>query len=260
MAYLNTGPTAPADPAAARAPAPMPDHGGEPSRGARHAMDQPGPARTTSQPVPVLLADEFFRLAHNDSTGRRRLHGRAIELGLAAALLGELMFERKVAGQDGQLHLLDPGPPADALAHATLDQLLAQPQHRNLRVWLDFLSRDAYESVAHRLWKAGHVRPEARRVLLRQTVIYVPTDSNAAVWPWARLSTGLIRNEPFSPVDAFLVGLAAVTGLDSDLLDGAPAPARRYMRHLVASAHPSLRELLWHTQAAVGDAVLAYRG
>ena len=69
----------------------------------------------------------------------------------------------------------------------------------------------------------------------------------------------LRRHEPLDPADGFLAGLVAATGLDEHLLDGAPTTSHRYLHHLVASAHPALRELLMHTQAAVGDAVLSYR-
>jgi len=59
--------------------------------------------------------------------------------------------------------------------------------------------------------------------------------------------------------DAFLAGLAAVTGLDKELLVDAPPSARRSLERLVTNAWPPVRELLVHTEAAVGDAVLHYR-
>ncbi|MBT8225031.1 MAG: hypothetical protein HKP61_04585 [Dactylosporangium sp.] len=89
--------------------------------------------------VPAL-ADEFFRLAHHDTTGRPLLHPRATSLGLAAALLGELLHTRKVFVQERQVYPLDRTPPDDALAHATLDQLIVQPRHTAVRIWLEFLS------------------------------------------------------------------------------------------------------------------------
>lgn len=205
------------------------------------------------------LADEFFRLAHNDVTGKPRLNAGAAGLGLAAALLGELMFARRITLQRGMLEVLDPSPPQDAVAHAILDQLIAQPQHLGVRIWLDFLSRGAYEEVAKRLWRAGHVRPETSRRLLRQVVTWVPADVNTAAWPWARLSHSLHRQEPLDQPDVFLVGLAAATGLDEDLLKGGPPAAPPYLRRLLATASAPLHELLAYTQAAVGDAVLSYR-
>jgi hypothetical protein len=208
----------------------------------------------------LLVANDFFRLAHHDVTGRARLHHRATGLGLAAGLLAELMFGQHLTAQEGVLHLRDQSPPADAAAHTVLDQIVAQSRHRELRTWLDYLSHDANELVARRLWRAGHVRPtETRRLLGRPTVTYVPTDINTAAWPWARLSLALHRHAPLHPPDAFLVGVATATGLDTTLLDAAPSATRTYARHVAGSLHPALRDLLVHTQAAVGDAVLAYR-
>lgn len=205
------------------------------------------------------LADEFFRLAHNDVTGKPRLHTAATGLGLAAGLLGELMVARRVELEGGLLRVVDPAPPQDALAHATLDQLQAQSQHHGVRIWLDFLSRGAYDGVAQRLWRAGHVRQETSRRLLRQVVTWVPTDVNLAAWPWARLSNALHRHEPLEQPDIFLIGLATATGLDEDLLAGSPGSSAQYQRRLITSLPASMQELLAYTHAAVGDAVLSYR-
>jgi hypothetical protein len=205
-------------------------------------------------------ADDFFRLAHHDVTGKPRLHAAATGLGLAAALLGELMIDGGIELHDGTLRVIDASPPRDALAHATLDQLIAQPQHQGVRVWLDFLRRGAYDSVAQRMWRGGHVRQETSRRLLRRVVTWVPTDVNTAAWPWARLSNALYRQEPVDETDVFLLGLAAATGLEADLLDSGPSSAESYLRRLLASMPAQFQELLAYTRAAVGDAVLSYRG
>ena len=43
-----------------------------------------------------MLADQFYLIAHEDRTGRSRLHPRATGIGLAAALLGELILDNKL--------------------------------------------------------------------------------------------------------------------------------------------------------------------
>jgi hypothetical protein len=156
--------------------------------------------------------------------------------------MGELVWLGKIAVQDGSVHTVDTSPPDDALAHALLAQLLAEPQHRAVRIW-----------------QAGHVRKDVSRRLLRQSVTWVPTDVNVAYHPWWRLTTHLDGQRPMDHGDAFLAGLALVTGLDKELLLDAPPAARRTLERLVADAWPPFRELLVHTEAAVGDAVLHYR-
>ncbi|MBN1171236.1 MAG: GPP34 family phosphoprotein, partial [Micromonosporaceae bacterium] len=141
-------------------------------------------------PVPAL-ADDFFRLAHHDTTGQPLLHPRATGLGLAAALLAELLWGRSLVVHEGLIypHPEATRPPADALTHTVLDQITAQTRYHDLRTWLGFLNQRATADVAERLWRAGHVRPViGRRLLRRDTVTYVPTDLLTAAGPWVRLS------------------------------------------------------------------------
>ena len=206
------------------------------------------------------LADEFFRLVHHDTTGRSLLHPRATDLGLAAALLGELVAERKIVIRDGRLHPWQRTPPGDALAHTTLDQVLAQPQHTEVRVWLGFLGASAYAAVAGRLWRSGHVRPvTGRRLLRRDTVTYVPTDLLTAAGPWVHLTSVLCRGDPVTWTEGFLLCLAAATGLDALLLRDLPPSAADHCGRLCAAAPAPIGELAAITAAAVGDAVLSYR-
>ena len=44
----------------------------------------------------MLLADDFFLIAHDDRDGRSRLSQRAVEFGLAGAMLGELVLEQRI--------------------------------------------------------------------------------------------------------------------------------------------------------------------
>src|SRR5437764_3487944 len=83
-----------------------------------------------------VLADQYYLIAHEDRTGRSRLHPRATGLGLAACLVGELMLQERVRVCGGELAVVNRRPPGDLLAHNILDLLVVQPQHRDLRIWL----------------------------------------------------------------------------------------------------------------------------
>src|ERR687894_37114 len=122
----------------------------------------------------VVLADQYFLIAHEDRTGRSRLHPRATGLGLAAALLGELILESRIGIADGDLLILDRPPPSDALAHDILDLLIAQPRHRDVRTWLAFLSQDAAIRVGERMTRLGQVESVTRRKMLSTTTLYMP--------------------------------------------------------------------------------------
>lgn len=207
----------------------------------------------------MLLADEFFFLALDDRTGRLLLSPRVLGLGLAGALLSELVLERKVVVTGERMQVVDRQPTADALANRVLDQLIVEQEHP-VRSWLVFLAQDAREQVADRLWRGGYIRREQpRRLWRRAEPIYPPTDANTAYWPTARLANKLGRRRPVNWPEAALCGLVAATGLDGHVLYTADSAARGYLNHIVEHLSPSLHALVWHLHAAVGDAVLTGR-
>lgn len=207
----------------------------------------------------MQLADEFFRLAHNDRTGRPLLSDGALGLGLAAALLGELAMVGRLTAGDGMIYVLDRHPTEDPLSHAVLDHLATESEVRDIRTWLAFVGRTAVASVGQRMQRAGAVRPQVSRRLFKQATIYVPIDQNAAAAPWARLSTQLRRQEPMNTEDAFLAGLAAATGMAGHILADPGYEAMNYFRSVMRGLPPTALELLRHTEAAVGEAVLTHR-
>lgn len=207
----------------------------------------------------MLVADEFFLLAHHDQTGRPRLSAKVCGLALAAGLLGELTLYGKVEARSGQLYVINARPPDDALAHTTLDQIVKEPLRHPVSAWLAYLAQTARESVARRLTFAGIVRRDVSRRVLRQQVNYVPADLNTAAAGWARLATGARRHERLAVPDSFVFGLASISGIDGLITAGQTNNAREYARMAVGGLPPPLRELLAHTEVAVGEAVLNYR-
>lgn len=205
------------------------------------------------------VADEFWLLAHDDVKGRPRLSTGVLGLGLAAALLGELVEHRAVGFQQGQVQLVAGADPADPLARTLLAEMFAEPPHP-IRVWLVYLSRTADQRVAERLVGEGLLRRDSSRRLLKQVTTYQPCDANRAAWPLARLSTTLGRQSPMAEADTFLAALTVATGLDQLILRDAGHPgAPDYLTHLVTNLAAPYHELFSHTQAAVGDAVLSRR-
>jgi len=59
----------------------------------------------------MLLADDFFLIAHDDRDGRARLSPKSVELGLAGALIGELVLEQRVFVEGPRLRLISREPP-----------------------------------------------------------------------------------------------------------------------------------------------------
>jgi hypothetical protein len=210
----------------------------------------------------VLLADDFFCVAHDSLSMRRRLSERTIGMGLAGALLGEQVLFRRITVRRGQIRIVNASPPRDALAHTVLDHLCAEPDVTSLRDWLRFLSRDAYERVAQRLVREGHLysRP-VRRFLRTTTTAYEPATMTVVGGPESRLAWRLSRGLPMSAEDVVLAGLVEATDLDAYVLADAQSKSnvRDYLSWLLAGLPDSLRDLVDETAAAVGDAVLNAR-
>jgi len=211
-----------------------------------------------------VLADQYFLIAHEDRTGRSRLHPRATGLGLAGALIGELILEGRVGVADGDLIILDRHPPTDALAHDILDLLIAQSRHRDVRTWLAFLSQDAAARVGERLMRLGAVEPVVRRRMLSTQTLYMPNSAeqrNAAAWAPARLANLLVRGIEMSVSDRLLVGLIAATGLTRHVLYDFEMHRHAFqtLPNAVESLPSDLRELVEITEASVGSVLTVGR-
>lgn len=179
-------------------------------------------------------------------------------------MLGELLFGGRIwIGEGGVVRVVHRAvPPADVVAHGVFDQIVAERTPHTLRTWLAFLSADAYEQVAARLVRAGHLRQRISRFLfVTWSTGYVPVDVKTAAWPVVRLALGLRQREPLNEHDVFLAGLAEATGLDEWLIRDADHRdwARGYLRHLIGTLPAPAEALLAHTRAAVANALVAHR-
>jgi len=211
-----------------------------------------------------MLANGYYLIAHDDRTGRSRLHPRAAGLGLAAALLGELMLYGRLRAMTGDLYVVSQEPPGDSLAHRVLDLLIAQPQHREIRTWLAYLAADATEQVGERLLRAGVVEPVTRRKLLSAQTLYLPVSAeqrNTAAWESIRLSEALAHRRSMGLHDRALIALVVATGLTRHVFAGVQEQ-RECMRQLpaiMASLPDDVVQLVQYTEAAVGSALAVGR-
>ncbi|WP_194925797.1 GOLPH3/VPS74 family protein [Catenulispora pinisilvae] len=211
-----------------------------------------------------FVADDFFLMANDDPSGRPRLSERILALGLAGALLCELILTEAAALEKGNLMLTANRRPRHLLHAALCGEVEAEEEPRPVRDWLDYLSLQSIDRVGRRLRAAGVVQFQQPRLKMPgRTGRWLPVDVQTANWPAVDV-TRKIYNGKATASDLVLFGLTRASGLDN--------PALWEIRHLLtdpalleqtlkplAVFNPLLVDLLAHTQAAVGSAVTSQR-
>ncbi|NUP47884.1 MAG: GPP34 family phosphoprotein [Catenulispora sp.] len=216
------------------------------------------------------LADDFFLMVHDDLSGRPRLSERILGLGLAGALLAELIalgvvdIEKNVVRLTGyQMPAVD-SPGASELAEEVLRDVEAEASSLPVQDWLAYLCQLAPERVGRRLEAAGLVYFKASALkALRRSGRWIPVDVHSAGWPAIDVKLR-IYNGKADPHTLMLFGLARATGLKhpslwevEDRLQD-PVVWEQTLRPLVAF-NPALLDLLGHTEAVVGSAITSGR-
>ena len=204
------------------------------------------------------LADDLYLLAHHEISGKLHLQPRAAGLGLAGALLAELTLSGKIYFQADQIMVADRSPPGDGLARSVLGLLVSEPEQHAPRDWLLFLARTAAEDVALRLEQSGYLtRISSRRPWRGQR--WIPVDADCAFAPFLRAKSALDSSKPVTAQNAALAGLAAACGLGRQMALYLPPKAHHRLQEAAQQLHPSLRDLITQTQAAVDSALLSHR-
>lgn len=207
------------------------------------------------------LADDLFLTAHDTVKGKCLLSPATLGLGLAGALIAELVLWRRIDVLDGKITVIDDRQTGDPATSAVLDQVLREGHHRVVRDWISFLATGiATDLVERRLARSGLVQRQEKRGLLGTKVSFVPTDSMTAGWPATRVRTFVSRGELLDVADLSLAGLILATGLDQHVFVTMEARDRAQLFDQIRRRLPMmLQELVGHTEAAVGDAVMARR-
>ena len=214
---------------------------------------------TASAQLP--LADDLFLTAHDSVKGKCLLSPATLGLGMASALIGELVLWRRVDVVDGKIQIIVDRPTGDPAATAVLDQLLREGHHRAVRDWISFLATGvATDLVERRLARSALVQRQEKRGLFGSKVSFVPSDSMIAGWPATRIRTFIGRGELLDIPDLVLAGLILATGLDQHVFLTLDARGRGQLFDQLKRRLPAmLLELISQAEAAVGDAVMARR-
>jgi Golgi phosphoprotein 3 (GPP34) len=204
-----------------------------------------------------LVADDLYLMAHHETSGRSFLQPRPLGIGLAGALLAELMLGGCIFTADDGGVTARRTWPGDDLARQVRDQVAAESGQHPVPAWLLFLGRSAASDVAARLERAGYLRRAGGRVPWRSPRL-VPVDPDWAFAPLLRARPATDAARTLTAHAAVLAGLAAGFGLRFRLDQYLPA-AGRSIEQSVSALLPDLQQLTSAVQAAVDGAVLSHR-
>jgi Golgi phosphoprotein 3 GPP34 len=205
-----------------------------------------------------LVADDLYLIAHDDRTGRPHLQPRALGIGLAGALLAELMLAGWIGLRRDRTVVFAAGVTRyTVMRHALLRQIADEPGPQPVQAWLRFLAHSAARDVALRLEQAGYLE-HVRSWVPGRPGRQVPVNSDWAFAPMLRVRSALDPARPVTAHAAALTGLAVAAGLGFRL-DHYQTQADRTIQDAVAALGPGLQELISQTRTAVDSTVLSHR-
>jgi Golgi phosphoprotein 3 (GPP34) len=207
------------------------------------------------------LGDELFLIAHDGYTGKATVAVEVLETGLAGALLGELMFARRVVMAGSAVAAADPRPWQEPVSDYVIAELLRKGDAYPVRAWVEYLRGDLRERIGQRLVRRSVVRREETRSALtrRITVRYPAVDPVLAARPRVRL--GYVLGQPTAMDDqsALLAALVHATGMDRLFVELYGQVARDQMAGAARVLPPSLGRVAAGVDTAVAAIALTVR-
>lgn len=210
--------------------------------------------------VPFSLADDFFLIGLDGRTNRPRLHAKAMGLGVAAALMAELVLSNYIQIHQNRILVASRHYAPEAREHADmLSAIIAEPQHE-LPVWLTFFAQTSVDIVQERLVAHRFMHVESRGVL-RSKQAYVPVDSMAVEWRSLRIARLISKRDIRTWEDLSIIGLIVATDLTDAVMWNASPEDREnllvILRYL--NDEPSLHALITQVETLIAAAVLSQR-
>jgi hypothetical protein len=178
----------------------------------------------------LTLAEELMLIALDDESGAPiSLPPMALELGLAAALIGELTLEGRLDTDAEKLFVTSRAPVGDALLDEMLADVVAETRQLPSDTWLRRIAESGpvlRDRIAHRLVQRGVLKEVEKRLLwVFKTRVYPPTSGIEESEVKSRIMTLLNSDDIPSARDALLVGVLRATGM-FDVLLSAPEHER----------------------------------
>jgi hypothetical protein len=209
------------------------------------------------------LAADFFLIAHDEFSGKRRISAELLGCGLVGAQLAELVMADRVTVQGGRLLVTEVrGDGSDEVGAYVAESIQRQTAAHSVRIWVETLREVLYELIARRLVAEGVVRREqgGRQLMRKRPDRFPATDLLAAARPRLRLEHMLRTPHEFDlpgAVMAVLIGALGVEAVLDPELDR--AATRELMGELEENLPVDLRALVDGVRTAVTAISLTVR-
>jgi Golgi phosphoprotein 3 (GPP34) len=179
----------------------------------------------------VTLAEDLFLLACDDETGRPFVPPHLLDLGLAGALLFDLVAQERVALANEHVVVSDPEPTGDRLLDTALDTIAGAAKPHDPEYWVRHLAKGTRGAVQERLIAAGVLRLENHKVLGMFPVHWAhEIDQRIERDLLDRLCEAVVLERPADPETAALASLALAIELEWHLF---PRSDRRAVQRRV---------------------------
>ncbi|MFB9236874.1 GPP34 family phosphoprotein [Plantactinospora siamensis] len=210
----------------------------------------------------LRLADELFLIGHDEYTGKPKANDELLGTGLAGAVLGELLINRRISCSGGKVAVIDQRPWGEVVSDAALGELQRRMGTYVVRAWVEHLRDNAREAVGRRLVALGMVRrEESRGVLSRKGAVRFPgVEPMVCAQPQVRLAYQLERPGVIHPQMATLAALLLALGLEHLLVvTMSRQETREQLTQITASLPAELHALVTGVQAATAALALTVR-
>lgn len=204
------------------------------------------------------LYQELWLLGH-DEHGTPHIHLPSLNVGLAGAVLVELVMAERITLRAGTICVYDRKGVGEPLLDATRAAIDGEPGHRLLSIWLRWIADDIYQRATGALIAGGIVVREVhRRHLLGRRETYRPTDPLAASRARGAVSYAVRGRDSPDWQCVALCGLLGALGLQDVLyLAGSPAQLRARLQEIGRWHHEDVQTILATVDRLLGDVAVA---
>ncbi|NUW45895.1 GOLPH3/VPS74 family protein [Nonomuraea rhodomycinica] len=204
------------------------------------------------------LHQDLYLIAHTEA-GKLLTHQSSLALGLAGAVLAELILDDRVAVVQGRVTVFERGRTGDPIADAMVGLIPRDRDHEDVKFWIKTAAKDIYERTRDDLVAKGVLAPVTkRRMGMLPYLRYQLTDITWAV----RASSGVrAAAESWKEADtrcAVLCGLVSVLRVEAELYLNQPAGKLIERLRAIADADsPEAKQVVDLVDTLVAEAAVA---